>query len=367
MSVSSLLSSFKIKNKHLINRLVVAPMTRVTASEDGIASNRMLSYYEDFARGRFGLVITEGIYIDQTWSQTYAYQAGIVSPSQTAAWRKITDAVHAQDGKIIAQIQHSGALSQGNFHKDGTVSASAVEPKGTQLSFYRGEGKYPVPRELNEDEIQNIIRSFAEAAARAISDAHFDGVEIHGANGYLLDQFFTDYTNKRVDKWGGDTAGRLSLSLEVIKAVRARLGVEAVVGIRISQGKVNDFHHKWANGEEDACTAFTLLAQSGIDYLHVTEYEAWEPAFEGTELSLVELARKYAPELTIIANGSLHEPERAEEVLVAGADLIALGRGALANHDWPKRVETGAALAEFDHEILGPLADIKDRELPETR
>lgn len=364
MSDSPLFSRYKLKTCDLRNRLVVAPMTRVSASEEGIASHRMRSYYEDFARGGFALVITEGIYIDEAWSQTYAYQSGIVSAAHCAAWRSINDAVHARNGKIIAQIQHAGALSQGNHYKTGTVSASAVEPKGTQLSFYRGEGKYPVPRELNDADIQQIIENFAVAAANAVNEAHFDGVEIHGANGYLLDQFLTDYTNKRSDKWGGESVARLNFILAVINAVRTRLGNEAVVGIRISQGKVNDFHHKWANGEDDARTIFSLLAQSGIDYLHVTEYEAWQPAFEKGGRSLVALARKYAPDLTIIANGSLHEPQRAEEVLKAGADLIALGRGALANHDWPQRVEQNQSLATFNHDILGPIADIKESELP---
>lgn len=195
-------------------------------------------------------------------------------------------------------------------------------------------------------------------------DAGFDGVEIHGANGYLLDQFLTDYTNLRTDRWGGNIADRLQLSLAVIQAVRERVGQEIPVGIRISQGKVNDFFHKWANGEEDASVVFTLLAQSGIDYLHLTEFEAWQPAFPDNPLSLVELARKYAPQLTLMANGSLHEPSRAWQATEMGADFISLGRGALANHDWPKRVMAGEAVREFDSAILGPIANIKDSELP---
>ncbi|ASY82551.1 NADH:flavin oxidoreductase [Pectobacterium polaris] len=348
----------------LKNRLVVAPMTRVTASVDGIASPRMKAYYEDFARGGFALTITEGIYIDKAWSQTYAFQAGLVSSEQASAWHAVTDAVHNQGGRIFAQIQHSGALSQGNYFLDGTVAPSPVRPVGQQMTFYRGEGEYRIPRALTEEDIQGIIGSFAEAASRAVCEAGFDGVEIHGANGYLLDQFFTDYTNHRTDKWGGDIAGRFSLSLEVIKAVRNRVGKDVPVGIRISQGKVNDFYHKWANGEDDARVVFTLLAESGVDYIHLTEYEAWKPAFEGNPLSLVELARKYAPEITIIANGSLHDANRAEEVMQSGADLIALGRGALANHDWPIRIQKGMATCEFDSAILGPIADIKDSEIP---
>lgn len=364
MKTSTLFSHGNIGNLGLKNRLVVAPMTRVTASQEGIASDRMGAYYEDFARGGFALVISEGIYIDKEYSQTYAFQSGLTSPAQIAGWRKIVDAVHQQDGRIFAQIQHSGALSQGNYFREKTVAPSAVRPVGRQMTFYRGAGEYPLPRELREDEIQDIIRSFAEAAAHAVFDAGFDGVEIHGANGYLLDQFFTDYTNLRTDHWGGDIAQRLKLSLDVIQSVRNRVGPAVPVGIRISQGKVNDFFHKWAHGEEDARVVFTLLARSGIDYLHLTEYEAWQPAFPDSPLSLVELARKYAPELTIMANGSLHDNSRALQVREMGADFIALGRGALANHDWPKRVALNKTLGEFDSAILGPIANIKDSELP---
>ncbi|MDK4746144.1 NADH:flavin oxidoreductase [Leclercia adecarboxylata] len=363
MNRSSLFTPGHIGKVVLKNRLVVAPMTRVTASEDGIASERMKLYYEDFARGGFALVISEGIYIDKAWSQTYAFQAGLTSPEQVAGWRKVTNAVHQQSGLIFAQIQHAGALSQGNYYRDGTVAPSAIRPVGKQMTFYRGEGDYPVPHELSENEIQDIIKSFADAASYAVFDAGFDGVEIHGANGYLLDQFFTDYTNQRTDRWGGDTAGRLQLILDVIRSVRERVGENIPVGIRISQGKVNDFYHKWANGEDDARVVFTLLADSGIDYLHLTEYEAWQPAFPDNALSLIELARKYAPQLTIMANGSLHDEARATEVMAKGADFIALGRGALANHDWPERVAAGGAVRTFDSAILGPIANIKDSEL----
>lgn len=362
LNFDKLFTTRSINNLTLHNSLVVAPMTRVSASEDGIASERMRSYYQDFIRGGFSLIITEGIYIDQKWSQTYQFQAGITNDEQAQAWKLVTQAVHVRGGKIFAQIQHSGALSQGNFFNKGSVGPSAVRPKGEQLSFYRGEGEYPIPRELDEIEIHEIIQSFADAAERAINSAGFDGIEIHGANGYLLDQFLTDYSNTRTDKWGGNTANRLRLSLEVIKAVRKRLGKEIPVGIRISQGKVNDFFHKWVNGEEDAKTVFEALANSGVDYIHVTEFEAWQPAFKDNQLSFVQLARKYAPDLVIIANGSLHIPERAVQILNDGADFIAIGRGALANHNWPLLIQNRQEQREFDRGILMPIADIKDKE-----
>lgn len=364
MKTAPLFTAGALGKLALKNRLVVAPMTRVTASEDGIASQKMKLYYEDFARGGFALVISEGIYIDKAWSQTYVNQSGLTDSVQADAWRTVTGAVHQQGGRLFAQIQHAGALSQGNHYLAGTVAPSAVRPAGQQMAFYRGEGAYPLPRELNDAEIARIIASFADAASLAVFHAGFDGIEIHGANGYLLDQFFTDSTNRRADSWGGDIAGRLRLSLEVIKAVRQRVGADIPVGIRLSQGKVNDFFHKWANGEKDARVVFTLLADSGIDYLHLTEYEAWQPAFADSPLSLVALARKYAPQLTIMANGHLHDADRAVEVMEAGADFIALGRGALANHDWPRRVANGEPLREFDGAILAPVADIKQSELP---
>lgn len=363
MTSSPLFQTKPLKNLVLPNAMVVAPMTRISASEAGVAGTRMQRYYARFARGGFGLVITEGIYIDDAWSQTYAFQSGLINEEQVAGWKSIVDELHQSGSKVIAQIQHAGALSQGNIYRDVTVAPSAVQPKGEQLPFYYGKGAYPLPEALTDADIQQIIANFADTAYRAVADAGFDGVEIHGANGYLLDQFFTDYTNQRDDKWGGDIAGRLSLILAVIHAVREKVGDETVVGIRISQGKVNDFFHKWQEGAVGAATVFSLLAASGVDYIHLTEYEAWQPAFASDARSFVEIARQAAPEMTIIANGGLGEQARAEQVMTQGADLIALGKAALANPDWPQRVQQGSPLAAFDGELLSPVADVKASEL----
>ncbi|MFS8978659.1 NADH:flavin oxidoreductase [Cupriavidus necator] len=360
---SPLFASREILNVKLGNRLAVAPMTRVTATEDGVPTDTMAAYYKRFARGGFGLVITEGNYIDKAFSQAYAYQPGLADDVQATGWHAVVDAVHAAGSKVFAQIQHAGALSQSTRYRTGTVAPSAVQPRGEQMPFYRGEGPYQVPRALTDEEIADVIASFGAAAARAVNVAGFDGVEIHGANGYLLDQFLTDYTNLRNDRWGGDIAQRLTLSTEVAKAVRHAIGDSAPVGIRISQGKVNDFVHKWAEAEAGAEAVFGALADAGLDYIHVTEFEAWRPAFGNQGASLVKLAHKYAPTVTIIANGSLHDPARATEVMQHGADIVALGRGALGNPDWPHRVRQRGALAEFDRAVLAPIADIKASEL----
>lgn len=341
---------------HLANRLAVAPMTRVSASADGLATARMAKYYAEFAAGGFGLVITEGIYTDDAHAQGYLFQPGLANDAQRDAWRHVVENVHAAGGRIVAQLMHAGAISQGNPHRASTVGPSVVQPKGQQMTFYRGEGAYRLPEALTQEGIDGIVAGFAAAAVRA-KEAGFDGVEIHGANGYLLDQFFTDYTNRREDAYGGALAQRLRLALEVIHAVRQAVGPRFAVGYRVSQGKVNDFTHKWAGGEEDAAETFRTLSAAPIDFLHTTEFEAWQPAF-GAGPSLAALARRHGS-VPVIANGALHVSAAASGMLARGeADLVALGRGALTHANWPQRVRAGLALDDFDRALLAPVADL---------
>jgi len=149
----------------------------------------------------------------------------------------------------------------------------------------------------------------------------------------------------------------------VVKAVRAAIGGGVPLGVRISQGKVNDFAHKWAGGEADAEVIFGALDDAPLDFIHVTEFEAWQPAFASGEVSLVALARRFAAKATIIANGGLHDSGHAASALGDGADIIALGKAALANPDYPKRLAAGQAMAAFDGGMLGPIANIKPGEL----
>ncbi|NSX04392.1 tRNA-dihydrouridine synthase [Cupriavidus gilardii] len=345
------------------NRLVVAPMTRISATPEGVPTPTMVDYYAGFARGGFGLVITEGTYTDRAFSQGYAGQPGLIDSEQARAWRTVTDAVHDAGGRIFVQLMHAGALSQANRFRDETVGPSAITPKGMQMAVYRGEGPYRTPRAIEPHEIDAAIAGFAQAARLARDVAGFDGIEIHGANGYLLDQFLTDYTNRRDDAWGGPIGNRVRLAEQTARAVRAAVGDGFPVGIRISQGKVNDFTHKWAEAADGAAIVFGMLAATGIDFIHVTEFEAWQHAFSGDERTLVQHARLAAPHLTVIANGSLHDPARAHDALADGADLVALGRGALANPDWPMHVAKGIAPRAFDPALLSPFGEIKPAEL----
>ncbi len=362
-SAHSLFSGTVINGLSLRNRFAVAPMTRVSATEDGTATERMASYYERFARGGFGLLITEGIYTDQAFAQGYHHQPGITDAAQARAWRPIVEAAHRHGARFFAQVMHAGAISQGNRFCNGTTGPSAVQPRGSQMAFYYGTGAYPAPTAMTDRQIAEAIDGFAASAERAVTVAGFDGVEIHGANGYLIDQFLTEHTNRRSDRWGGGARERTAFAVAVFKAVRARVGGHVPVGIRISQGKVNDFTHKWAGRERDAEAVFGTLADAGVDYIHVTEHEAWKPAFEGGEDTLVALARRYAPNLPLIANGGLHDASRAEAVIRAGADIVAFGKAALANPDLPNRINSRRGLTPFDPAVLGPIADIKAQEL----
>lgn len=173
----------------------------------------------------------------------------------------------------------------------------------------------------------------------------------------------TDFFNERTDRWGGSTERRVEFLLAVFRAVRARIGDAVPLGARISQGKTNYYYHKWQGREADGKTVFGALADVGADFIHVTEFEAWQPAFEGGRESLAALAHRFAPDVPIIANGSLHDLARAEEVIDQGMGLVAIGRGALANPDLPRRAEAALDLVEFDPGILVPVANLKAREL----
>ncbi|KXS37487.1 NADH:flavin oxidoreductase [Modicisalibacter tunisiensis] len=353
---SQLFSPVRLKGRELANRAVLAPMTRVSGTAEGHATAAMRDYYRDFAAGGFATLITEGIYTDEAYSQGYLGQPGLANDAQRDSWRPVVEAVHEQGGVFIAQLMHGGAQTQGNRFRDDTAGPSAVAPKGEQLGFYGGQGPYPVPREMSEADIEAVIAGFADAARRA-REAGFDGVELHAANGYLLDQFLSTGFNRRSDRWGGSIEGRLALPRAVIRAVRDAVGEDFLVGIRLSQVKVTDPDYRWA-GLDEADALLRGVAEEALDYVHLSDIDARAPAFEGTEKSLAALARERVG-VPVIANGNLGDPALAEAVLTAGeADLVAVGKLALANRDWPRRVREGLPLTAMDFAMLAPHASL---------
>ncbi|MBO0814267.1 MAG: NADH:flavin oxidoreductase [Actinobacteria bacterium] len=353
------LEPVRIGSLTLGNRAVVAPMSRVSAAARGMPTEQMAGYYAGFAAGGFGLIITEGSYTDDAHSQAYAGQPGLVSDEQEHGWRAVTQAVHAAGSPIIAQLMHGGALSQ---FLQTTVAPSAVQPRGRKLRNYGGDGPFPQPQTMSREQIARVRQGFADAAQRAYG-AGFDGVEIHAANGYLLDQFITPYTNLRDDEYGGSSANRIRFAAEVIAAVRASLPPEFVIGVRLSQTKVNDTEHRW-RGRSQAAVYFAAVAEAGADYVHVaSEGSSWHEVsmLEG-DVSVTALARMVTG-LTVVANGGMHKPELAAEILRDGhADAVSLGEGALANPDWPQRIQRSAPISEFDHRLLHPSASLDNSE-----
>ncbi|MEU5281064.1 NADH:flavin oxidoreductase [Streptomyces asoensis] len=354
------LESFALQGHTLSNRLAVAPMTRVSAAPDGTPTEQMAEYYAEFARGGFGLIITEGTYTDDVYSQGYFNQPGIVSHDHVQAWKKITTAVHAAGSRIILQLMHAGAISQGNRYTTSTAGPSAVKPRGEMMVDYGGSGPWPVPKEMTLDDIDKVVTGFTSAAVNARL-AGFDGIEIHAANGYLLDQFLTDYTNERTDEYGGTVLRRTRLVTDVVKRTTEAVADDNfAVGVRISQTKVNDFEHRWANGAEDARTIFTAVGEAGATYLHVaSEGRDWiETArFEDGD-TITQIARKVSG-LPVIANGGMHSTDQAADLLNGGhADILSLGRGALANPDLPRKLANNQPFEEFDYKMLHPMATL---------
>lgn len=352
-----LFTPLRLGTLSLANRTAVAPMTRVSATPDGCATPEMADYYASFATGGFGLVITEGVYTDKAYSQGYLNQPGLTDKDQVRSWRSVTDAVHQAGAPVIAQLMHAGALVQGNPFRSDTIAPSAVRPIGQQMPFYGGNGQYAVPRAAKERDLLEATTGFAQAA-RAAQEAGFDGVEVHAANGYLLNQFLSEFANRRSDTYGGSTAARVQLTVEVIRAIRDAVGPDFPVGVRLSQAKVNDFHYRWSGGVVDAETIFRAVAEAGADYIHTTQFEAWAPAFGEDTPNMAAMARA-ATGLPVIANGSLHDPLRARELLGSGdAQVLSLGRGALGSSSWPNAVMTGVAPDAFDPAVLQPRATL---------
>ncbi len=327
----------------LANRIVMAPMTRNRATDGNVPSELALEYYRQ--RASAGLIITEGSQIVPE-GQGYPLTPGIHSEAQVAGWRRITDAVHREGGRIALQLWHVGRISHPTLQPNGQlpVAPSAIAAEGT---LYTGKGMEPfvTPRALETAEIPGIIRDFASAARRAI-EAGFDLVEIHAANGYLIDQFLRDGTNHRTDAYGGSLVNRIRFLVEVTSAIVAAVGAHRV-GVRLSPfNSYNSMH------DSDPATTFThaaaALRRFGLAYLHVIEPVG--PTWRGD----VSDAPRLTPKLRaafggmVIANGG-YDRERAERMLEAGeADLVSFGVPFLANPDLPERLRSGAPLNEPD-------------------
>ncbi|WP_028472824.1 alkene reductase [Nocardioides alkalitolerans] len=318
------------------NRLVMAPLTRNRA-EGTVPGDLAVEYYAQ--RASAGLVITEGSQ-PSARGQGYLNTPGFHSPEQLAGWRRVADAVHAADGRIVAQLMHAGRIS----HPDNTGGQEIVAPSPLaapdEMFTAAGPKPYPVPRELTTDEIPDVVEEFVTAARNAV-EAGLDGVEVHSANGYLLHQFLAPGSNERTDQYGGSPENRARLTIEVTKAVAEAIGADRV-GIRISPA--HNIQGATETDEADTDATYEALvagiAPLGLAYLSVLA----DPSLDRTQRLRKEFGGVF------IANdgfGQVTTKESAQAILDDDlADAVAVGRLFLANPDLPRRWQTGAELNE---------------------
>ena len=351
-TVEPLFEPVRLGRYDLPHRMVMAPLTRSRARQPGnVPSALNACYYAQ--RASAALIVTEATQVSQQ-GQGYAWTPGIHSREQVEGWRLVTDAVHKAGGLIFLQLWHVGRISHPSLQPDGMlpVAPSAVKPSGEAfIENENGEGElvpFVTPRALQIEEMPYIVRQFARGSRNAL-EAGFDGVEVHAANGYLLDQFINSRSNHRADGYGGAIENRARLLMEVVEAVSDVWGPDRV-GVRLSPlGTFNDM------GDDHPETTFGRVAEklngSALAYLHIVNpaVAAIEKGIEPDlgALRMLELIRERYRGTLIIAGGFDHDT--AEGWLQQGkADLIAFGRKFLANPDLPERFRSGASLNADD-------------------
>jgi N-ethylmaleimide reductase len=338
-----LFSTCRLGALTLPNRIVMAPMTRNRAVDANLPHSAARLYYSQRASG--GLLITEGSQVSPQ-GVGYIRTPGMHSGAQVEKWQEVTSAVHAAGGRIFAQLWHVGRVSHPDFHGgELPVAPSALTPEG-EITTPLGRKKLLTPRALATEELPNLVESFRWAAQNA-RQAGFDGVEIHGANSYLLDQFLRDGANQRTDEYGGSLRNRVRLPLEVTRAVVDVWGADRV-GYRVSPNGTG-----YSMSDSDPVTTFSYFAERlselGIAYLHVFEAIAGRNAVPPNVTRVTPYLRK-AFRGTLIVNGG-YDAQSAENALQSGAaDLVAFGVPYLANPDLVERFKAGAALnpPDFD-------------------
>jgi len=346
--MTGLFTPLLLGDLNLKNRVFMAPLTRMRSQQPGNIPNELnAEYYAQ--RSSAGLIISEATQISQQ-GQGYPATPGIYSAEQIEGWKKVTQAVHKNDGKIFLQLWHVGRISHSSLHpNEGVpVAPSAITPSGLTFTAEWKQVPYETPRSLETSELAGIVVDYKKAAENA-KEAGFDGVEVHGANGYLLDQFLQDGTNKRTDMYGGSIENRARLLLEVVDAVVAVWG-KGRVGVRLSPyGTFSDI------SDSDPIQLFTYvleqLSNRGIAYAHLIEPRATSAggsdAIENDLPNTSALFRKSFKGIFISAGG--YTPENAKQVAENNqVDAVAFGRLFISNPDLPERIKSGLTLTHYD-------------------
>lgn len=352
MSTESLFTPFKYKNLELKNRIVMAPMTRAQ-SDKGVPTQQIADYYARRAAAEVGLILSEGTVINRPASKNMQNIPDFYGTEALNGWKNVIDAVHQNGGKMGPQIWHVGdTRSTPDYPLEDMEKAST----------------------MTLEDIQDTIAQFA-ASAKSAKDLGFDVLEIHGAHGYLIDQFFWEGTNTRTDEYGGKTIKERSrFAVDVVKAIRAAVGEDFTIIIRLSQWKQQDYSVKLAHTPEEMEEWLLPLKDAGVDIFHCSQRRFWEPEFEGSDLNFAGWAKKITGQPTITVGSVGLEgdfmaafggqgtekadlTELTKRLERGDFDLVAVGRALLQDPEWAKKVkeQNTEALLDFSAESLGVL------------
>ena len=368
-AAKNIFQPYKFGKVELRNRFVMAPMTR-NKSPNGVPTDEVARYYRARAEGGVGLIISEGTYIGHPVANGYPDVPAFHGEAALAGWKKVVDGVHEAGGKMIPQIWHTGAARMpGSWPNPELLGA------GPDDVFVDG---VQTVKAMDQTDIDLAVMAYAQAAADA-ELLGFDGVEIHGAHGYLIDQFLWEGSNHRTDNYGGSIENRTRFALEVVKAVRAVVSPEFPVVFRFSQWKLGDYDARIANTPEELEAILKPLADAGVDFFHASTRRMWEPAFEGSEDNLATWTRRVSgkPVITVgsvgldkefrvghftreenpDANSRVDLLQLEQGVLDDRYDLIAVGRAILADPNWTNKVRDNRLqdIKHFDVSALDEL------------
>lgn len=370
--LDALFQPFALGKLQLGNRLVMAPMTR-RYSPGGVPGEDVAAYYRRRAEGGTGLIITEGTWIPHRAASNEPEAPRFYGEDALAGWKRVVDEVHAAGGKIFPQLWHVGLIRKPTVefltYKEQDDPLKKVSPSGYVLPGEKlGEG-------MADDEVEAVISAYAEAA-RSAKDLGFDGVEIHGAHGYLIDQFIWHETNHRTDRWGGPSPrDRVAFAVAVVRACRAAVGPDFPISFRFSQWKMQDYGARLATTPEGLEQVLGPLADAGVDVFHASTRRYWEPAFEGSDLNLAAWAKKLTgkPSITVGSVGldqtfqeSFASADDAPMASLDGVmkglergdyDLVAVGRLLLHDPHWGRKIRDGdlESLRPFNRDSMRSL------------
>ncbi len=363
MSDSPLFQPLQVGPLSLANRVVMAPMSRYFCPDE-VPHQGMVDYYARRARHGVGLIISEATYVPHPSAHSYEAVPRFYGEDALAGWKKVIDAVHAEGGKMFPQLWHTGS-----FREVGMAPDPGVPGFGPSENLNAFENTTHVTKPMTEEDIADVIDAYATAAGSAL-DLGFDGVELHGAHGYLIDSFFWSETNRRTDDWGGALGERARFGIELIKAIRGRVGPDFPISFRWSQFKQQDYRAKLAETPEELEDLLVPLSEAGVTLFHASTRRYWEAAFrEVSDLTLagwtkkitgkpviavgsvglggVASTAKRAPSETssssiTFADSDLDGVEKVEALMDQGEfDLIAVGRAILADPEWTEKVRQG--------------------------